>query len=380
MPQEQKPIFFEGINALRFIAALAVVITHIELIKHIFGIDNYWQNTLVFNLGGLGVYFFFVLSGFLITYLLLVEKQKTNTVSVKKFYWRRVLRIWPLYYLIVLIGFFVLPRFELFHISYLQTNFEQHFNSNLFLYLLILPNLAFALFTAVPNIGQTWSIGVEEQFYIVWPWVIKKSKNIFKTLLIIIVSLIALKVIVLLLGKFYNQQAWYLVLKVFIAMSKFECMAIGGIGAYYLFNQPIFLSVFKHVTVPIVALILIIALLYITPAFLQDGLHIVMAVLFLAIILYVVQSHTRWLQSNILNFLGKISYGLYMYHLMLIPLILFFIMKFMTADNSLMFNIVLYSATISASILVASISYYVFELKFVRLKERFAVVKSGDRD
>ena len=81
MQSKQEHIFFEGINGLRFFAAIAVVITHIELIKGAFGIKNYWKNTFVFNLGGLGVYFFFVLSGFLITYLLLVEKQKTNTTA-----------------------------------------------------------------------------------------------------------------------------------------------------------------------------------------------------------------------------------------------------------------------------------------------------------
>ena len=66
----------------------------------------YHDNKLIIELGGLGVIFFFVLSGFLITYLLLKEKEQTGTVNVKKFYARRVLRIWPLYFFIVLLGFF----------------------------------------------------------------------------------------------------------------------------------------------------------------------------------------------------------------------------------------------------------------------------------
>ena len=377
MKQKQEHIFFEGINGLRFFAALAVVITHVELIKGAFGIKNYWQNTFVFNLGGLGVYFFFVLSGFLITYLLLVEKQKTNTIAIKKFYWRRVLRIWPLYYLTVLIGFFILPYFDLFHIPYLQLSFNENFNINMLLYLLILPNLAFSLFSAVPNIGQTWSIGVEEQFYIAWPWVIKKSNNVLKTLLIIIFSLIMLKVIVLLLGKHYNQQIWYPVLKTFVAMSKFECMAIGGIGAYYLLQQHTVLVFFKNKLLPIVSSLLIIVLLYLTPSFLQDGEHIVMAVLFLVIILNVVQTKTSWLQHKVLDFLGRISYGLYMYHFMLIPLMLFFVRQLVGDNNSLVFNLFLYSSVIVSTIGVASLSYYLVEIKFVKLKEKFSVVKSG---
>ena len=104
-------IYFTGLNGLRFLAAMAVVITHIELIKGQMFCENLWStNKLIFELGGLGVIFFFVLSGFLITYLLLEEKKVSGTVSVKKFYARRILRIWPLYYLIIVLGFFILPH------------------------------------------------------------------------------------------------------------------------------------------------------------------------------------------------------------------------------------------------------------------------------
>lgn len=60
----------------------------------------------------MGVIFFFVLSGFLITYLLLEERRVSATVSIKKFYMRRILRIWPLYYLIVILGLFVFRTFH----------------------------------------------------------------------------------------------------------------------------------------------------------------------------------------------------------------------------------------------------------------------------
>ena len=119
---ENDKVYFPGLNGLRFFAAFSVVVTHIELVKHFKGYPTLWVENasdeltlthilqkIIFHAGGLGVYFFFVLSGFLITYLLLVEKAKTGTVAVKKFYWRRVLRIWPLYYLIVILGFFVIP-------------------------------------------------------------------------------------------------------------------------------------------------------------------------------------------------------------------------------------------------------------------------------
>ena len=67
------------------------------------------MNFRILSLGQLGVSLFFVLSGFLITYLLLAEQDIYGSISVKKFYSRRILRIWPLYYLIVTLGLFVLP-------------------------------------------------------------------------------------------------------------------------------------------------------------------------------------------------------------------------------------------------------------------------------
>ncbi len=132
---ENNKVYFPGLNGLRFYAAFAVVITHIELIKSFQGYPTFWvENSgnnltlrsiiqkFVFELGSLGVYFFFVLSGFLITYLLLVEKAKTKTVAVKKFYVRRILRIWPLYYLIVILGFFVIPYFTTGSIAFATKN------------------------------------------------------------------------------------------------------------------------------------------------------------------------------------------------------------------------------------------------------------------
>ena len=134
-----KHIYFSGLNGLRFFAALAVIITHIELIKEQMEFPGlHSKNKIVFELGGLGVVFFFVLSGFLITYLLLKEKEQTGTINVKKFYLRRILRIWPLYFLIVALGFFVLP-----HFTFMELPFFSKLNShlsilNLVLFLIIL--------------------------------------------------------------------------------------------------------------------------------------------------------------------------------------------------------------------------------------------------
>src|SRR5688572_28294357 len=90
----QTVVHLRGLNGLRAFAAFAVVISHIRLAYGDFGLPT--VDGLL--LARYGVTVFFAISGFLITYLLLQEKQTTGTVDIKSFYWRRVLRIWPLYY------------------------------------------------------------------------------------------------------------------------------------------------------------------------------------------------------------------------------------------------------------------------------------------
>ncbi len=375
----EKNIYFSGINGLRFLAALAVIITHVELLKEMFGFKGNWKNPIIFNLGGLGVCFFFVLSGFLITYLLLAEKEKKGHINIKQFYMRRILRIWPLYYLIMLLGFFILPHFSQIQIPFLQKDFADHYNTNLALYLLILPNLAFSMFPAVPHIGQAWSIGVEEQFYLVWPWLISRTKHVVRTLVIITISLILFKVLILLLGHYFYQSSWYIPLKRFVAMSKFECMAIGGIGGYYMFSGNKLLNLIYNKHLLNASILLIPVLIFFTPDLLQDGIHIVYAFLFLIIILNVANGSVKLnLENSLCNYLGKISYGIYMYHLMIIPIVLYVVKHVLGSNNSVLFNICVYTLSVLATICVAGFSYKFIEEPFIKLKSRFTIVKSGE--
>ena len=180
-------VYFPNLNGLRFIAALLVVIHHVEQLKLKFGFANNWHNPFVNISGRLGVLLFFVLSGFLITYLLLAEKKKTGTISIRKFYVRRALRIWPLYYLIVFLGLFILPEMSCLRMPEYTIEVKDNFLSKLSLFILMLPNLALVLFSPVPYLSQSWSIGVEEQFYLIWPNIFKKSKRVLRLLLGVII-------------------------------------------------------------------------------------------------------------------------------------------------------------------------------------------------
>lgn len=391
---ENNKVYFPGLNGLRFFAAFAVVVTHIELVKHFQGYPTLWvENTgseltiknilqkIVFEAGGLGVYFFFVLSGFLITFLLLTEKAKTGTVAVRKFYWRRVLRIWPLYYLIVLLGFFVIPYITTGGFNFTNKELNENYGLNLFLYLIIFPNIAHAMFNPVPLISQTWSIGVEEQFYLIWPVLAKKAKNIFKMLVVVFCIMIGIKIVILLLFKLGFGSNTLLILKKFFAMSKIECMTIGGMGAYLLFyHQEKFKLWAYHPLVLPLSIIGIPVLILFTPAALQDGIHLVYSILFLLIIANVSGNPTSFLklENTFFNFLGKISYSIYMYHFMLIPAVFFLFKKAgLEPSNAFLPQILIYIAVTSISVLVSWLSFTYFESWFLKLKTKYTIIKSG---
>ncbi|OOG62401.1 hypothetical protein B0E44_18535, partial [Flavobacterium sp. A45] len=174
--------YFSNLNGVRCIAAFMVIVGHIELNKSYFGLPNNFQS--VKRLGELGVSLFFVLSGFLITYLLLREKGKYGKINIRLFYLRRVLRIWPLYYLVVLLSLFVLPNLSVFQMPYFHLDLDTNYQLFMvcFMFVFFLPNVLINL-KLIPFATQTWSIGTEEQFYLIWPILIDKSLNLKKWLL-----------------------------------------------------------------------------------------------------------------------------------------------------------------------------------------------------
>lgn len=407
-------VYFPGLNALRFFAAFAVIITHIELILHHLGYDTkwinlwgayysgekagmlvvetypmhhilngeiHWLNPIISEAGPLGVVFFFVLSGFLITYLLYVEREQVGTISVKHFYFRRIFRIWPLYYFLIILGFFVFPQFEIFSVPAHDDALNDNFYNQFLCYALILPNLGVALYGAVPNIGQAWSIGVEEQFYIIWPAIIKFFKKPLHAIIWVTAILLGIKISVILISSFYGLEL--LALKKFLAMSKIECMTIGAFGAWFLyFKKGKMLSIIYSLPVQVISLIGIPFLMFFTPRLLQDAIHLVYGVFFLVIILNVSTNKNSLLklENKVLDLFGKISFGIYMYHLVVVLLVIKLYAKLIGSPEtfSVLDTIIIYSSTIAFSLLVSWLSYEYFEKRFIKLKAKFSKVISGN--
>jgi peptidoglycan/LPS O-acetylase OafA/YrhL len=380
-------VYFPGLNGLRFFAAFAVIITHVELSKKLLGHGEglwmdaaerltsnawnaiwsgtiRWQTPFISAAGPLGVVFFFVLSGFLITYV------------------RRILRIWPLYYLIVALGFFVLPHLAWWDIPKQEVFFMQHFWVNFLCYIFLLPNLAMAIYDrSIPNVGQAWSIGVEEQFYIIWPLLMKFCKNTWVMMLTFFIGILVFKAGFVLFSDKQSVNAQ--IIGRFLSTTKIESMAFGGLGAYLLYNRKeAFMRFVFAYPVQILALASVPVVILFTPVKLLSVAHLAYSVAFLIIIINVSANASSILKfkGKMLDYLGKISYGIYMYHLICITFTIYALDAIFGFDQRLEVwqSVLVYAVAVVLTIAVSALSYEYLEKRFIQRKKKFTTVVSGD--
>lgn len=191
-------IYFPGFNGIRAIAAFIVVFYHINATMWLFGSKPIHYFEQRDEMSRHAVVLFFVLSGYLITYLLIQEKKKFGEIAIQKFYIRRVLRIWPLFYAAILLALLVV-LFNKFGHS-LDYNLQ-----TIFRYALFIPNFALMAGFMLPTIAPLWSVGVEEQFYALWPVCLNYFKNILAFLAGFLLLYVGVKWILLMTGHVWSQ-------------------------------------------------------------------------------------------------------------------------------------------------------------------------------
>jgi len=368
-----KKIHFPGLNGVRFIAALLVIIDHTELFKSYLGMPTLWANSYSAYLGAFGVSIFFVLSGFLITYLLL-EEQKEAPIQIKHFYIRRVLRIWPLYYLIVVLGFFIVP-----HIGFLQVpTYSAGMGDSLGRFLLfagLSANVAFVYLPTVAFANILWSVAVEEQFYLIWPHVVKFKRTLLWIMLLLIVGYLALKFFAGEVDSKFEEL---------VIRTRFSSMIIGGIGAYLLFHQSSILNFVYNRFLQLGLIGLFVLLLSNTLEFksfawIQDEL---ISLVLCGLIINIASNRQSLvhLENPVFSYFGKLSYGLYVYHLFAVVLTLKLLPEFLPLKVLPIW--VAYTLTLGSILLlttgISHLSYVYFESYFLRKKARFSTVMSGD--
>lgn len=366
--------FFKGLNTLRFLAAVLVVIHHGESMKVKNGIASLGDLSLLHQ-GHYAVTFFFVLSGFLMTFFLLKERNRTNDIDVRKFYRKRILRIFPLYFLLVVIGTIVVPL----AVSALGVNYDipYTFGQSWYFYVLFLPSLV-TFYYGHHLLEPLWSIGVEMFFYVIWAPLLKYIRNNVLTLMwFIIVG----KAIMQFLPYIFDMPALYCH---FVDIYLIEAMAVGGIGAYFVFNLKIELNkyfLFRQGVQLIIISLLIVYVIFnnnidnqVWNAVFKTPIFSPLLIYFLSLyaILAVSLSGNKLLniENRASSYLGEISYGIYMYHTTVIAVVILLIQKLPLQLGAISANLLFYSLVILGTLFTAHLSKKYFEDHFLLLKNK----------
>ena len=352
-----------GLDGIRAYAALMVVVSHMYLF-----IELYNNNSPYYSLvrGIIGVKIFFILSGFLITNLLYKEYKKYGRISLKLFIIRRGLRIFPVFYLFILavliIGLFfetmVSPK-QLFYASIYWFNH--------------LPRDEYSIL-----LGHTWSLAVEEHFYILWPpiFILMLRVKLSPTVQIfILLSLIYF--LQLLENSLYNNEEISSTYRVSGWTSSAAIyLLVGCVGGIMLhtswwekFSSSKFISIILAVSFFIGYLV---DFWYGEVDIIQKYLRIIGI---LAGILWIVINQeslfVRFLELKPIAYLGQVSYGIYVwqgFYLATGP------GRASGQEWPLKAEIEIQSLTSTGFILLCitvPISYHLFEVKFLKLKDRF---------
>ena len=304
-------------DSIRAIAVLLVIIHH------------WFEGNKVLNFlpnGSLGVNIFFVLSGFLITGILLKAKKQSEEQGLKKatlfgnFYMRRTLRIFPIYYLLLFIFWFLkdpaILNDGVFYFTYISNYFfytEQFFPARL---------------------AHLWSLAVEEQFYIFWPWLIILGNKKYLPYLISLFIIIGISV-----NYIFISKGWWVQI---LTPACFDAFAIGAMLSWVIAYRP---DVIEQVQPKFKWICIVILLLFAASVFEYSFLpnRTVHALLAIAVIYYCLFKNNNRFMNFILNNkwlmrIGKISYGVYLYHLFIPELWTWVIGRFASLNIDLMYN------------------------------------------
>lgn len=368
----KKTKYFENLDGIRFICFLSVFFYHgfqtdSDLVRNSVAYD-FIKND-VFGNGNLGVNFFFVLSGFLITYILIQEKKNVEQINIKNFFIRRCLRIWPLFYFCVLFGFLIFP--------FIKTFFGQLPNetANPLLYILFLNNFD-TIINGTPDasiLGVLWSVAIEEQFYLVWPFIMYYFP--VKKYWIPFFIILAMSVI---FRWFYNNEIYNEI----HTLSCIGDMTVGAFGAWLISEYGGVKTTFQNLSKTKIFLLYLFAgviFFFRTELFheifaIKIFERIIIGIVFLSIIFeqnYSEKSFFKFSNFQIISRLGKISYGLYCLHFVGILVAITLTRKITFIPEFWKVILLDTSLALLITIVLSSISYKFIESPLLRIKTKF---------
>jgi len=340
------------LDSLRAIAVIFVLFAH-------------WLSYPMMNyldLGKIGVNIFFILSGFLITTILLKNRQVESKIkTLKNFYIRRFLRIFPLYYSLLIIlfilGFETVRKTFFWNIFYL-TNILTFING-----------------TWSISISHFWSLSMEEQFYLIWPcFILFIPYRYLLRFIVLIICISALTRIIL-----YSFHFSYISIDTF-PLCTMDFLGFGALLAYFKENgilinrQSIVFNILAIISFFLYSLILFLIHKGFHNLFL-DVLKNSLLMLCLGWIVFKASIGFTGIIGKILNYepivyIGKISYGLYLLHSFM-PNILNYVLLKLGASNLEISKIPKTMIYFALLVIISSFSWFFYEKPFLKLKERF---------
>lgn len=374
-----KVVYFKNLDVLRFLAVMMVLVAHayegwcgwfgkkpgvltVAGNHKDFTFFGEWVNTAFLN-GGFGVDLFFLISGFLITYLLVVEKSTIGKINIWKFYTRRILRIWPAYFLLLAFAPIAVKLVNATQPDYVPNLL---FYNNFHAISIKLWQYPFA---------HLWSICVEEHFYLIWPIIVLfvPSKKIKLTILLMIIGSILFRCFLY----FSHAEFWSFYLNSF---ARIDVLLIGALFAVHYKSHGFNLFLSKSARVAIYSLLI---LFYITDSIytynslfdvtLKKYFYVLVSGFAMCNFIFNPNPLFKIPFERLLNYLGKISFSIYLFSNVLIPIIVVKCMYKWGVDNFYLFIFL----NILFSILVSIIVFELVEKQVLKLKGRFAVIDTS---
>jgi peptidoglycan/LPS O-acetylase OafA/YrhL len=365
-PTERNRGYRPELDVVRFLAFLLVFLFH-ALPYPTVGQPGWRVRLALVQECSLGLCLFFTLSAYLITSLLLAERQAADTVSVKKFYIRRLLRIWPLYFFGIALGMLLAA------LTHRRSDI-----TGLVWYLLFAGNFYCMAFGWLANpMSPLWSISIEEQFYLLWPWAMRWFSR--RMLAMCALLFIVAANITLFISNRIHASDIGIWANTFV---QFEMFAVGILLA--LIKKPVAQnrSGMGYLLVIAAPALWYAAQYQLSARQPEAGMTAIGAAPLMAAFALIALGCAAILQGFCMigpsrmpqwaAYLGKISYGLYVFHVLAIE----FARALFNPGHRLVYFAVSTLSAFLITVAAAVVSYHFLESPFLRLKGRFEIVNS----